>query len=338
MRQIVAGLPSMRQAVAGLGLLAVLALASCTGDPKPPPHPPVPPSASVATNTGPFQAGPVAPPASGALLGAWVRPTTLSQPDRLAAVGSFEATLGRPLDIVNTYRRFTESFPTRSDRGFAASGATLMLSWAIDDTRVITSGAQDAAIHDWAHRIRDFGSPILLRFRWEMDRPNLSAAMWSAPDYIAAWKHVREIFTTERVPNVSWVWCPTAEGFAGGYAPPFYPGDDQVDWTCVDVYAGNQLRPLGELLHPFLTWAAAHPKPIVIGEFGVARAWGAARAGWLADAAAVFRANPQIKAVTYFNSDPDGNGPKQQFQLSNDPNALAAFTSLARQPYFHHPH
>jgi hypothetical protein len=111
-----------------------------------------------------------------------------------------------------------------------------------------------------------------------------------------------------------------------------------VDWVCVDVYAGSKLRPLGDLLHPFLSWAATRTKPIIIGEFGVARGWGSsARSAWLHDAARLFRANPQIKAVSYFNSDPDGNGPKQQFSLTGDPPASDAFTHLARDPYFN-PH
>jgi hypothetical protein len=323
--------------VAGLAVLAAatLVLVTCRPTARPPAVAPGPSgSAGIATRTGPFRAGPVAPPPSGALLGAWVKPAVFTQPARVAAVTTLESALGRPLDFVNTYRRFDEPFPTRSDEEFASDGRPLMLSWAIDDTRAVTSGTRDAAIRSWAGRIRDFGHPVLLRFRWEMDRPNLQAAMWSPTDYIEAWKHAHELFTAERVTNVSWVWCPTVEGFAGGYAPAYYPGDDEVDWTCVDAYAGKALRPLGDLLRPFLTWAAVHPKPILIGEFGVAAVWGtAARAAWLADAARVFQRNPQIKAVSYFDSNPDGNGPEQQFELG-DPPVLSAFVDLARSPWF----
>ncbi|OLE21142.1 MAG: endoglucanase [Actinobacteria bacterium 13_1_20CM_3_71_11] len=329
--------------LAGLAVLGAVTLTvtTCAPPPQRPALAPSPPAGTppIATQTGPFDAGPVRPPAAGVLLGAWVKPSVFTQPARIDAVSAFESALGRRLDIVNTYRRFDEPFPTLSDKAFAQSGRILMLSWAIDDTRVITSGTQDPAVHAWARRIRDFGHPILLRFRWEMDRPNLQAAMWSPEDYIDAWKHVRDIFAAEHTTNVSWTWCPTVEGFAGGYAQAFYPGDEDVDWTCVDAYAGRQLRPFGELLRPFLTWAADHPKPIIIGEFGVSAAWGSAgRAKWLADAATVIEHNPQIKAVSYFNSNPDGNRPDQQFLLSDDPPALAAFSTIARSGYFNaHP-
>ena len=234
---------------------------------------------------------------------------------------------------MNTYRRFDQLVGTDSDDEFLSQGADLMISWATGDNRSITAGDHDPLIRRQARAIRAVHKPVLLRMRWEMDRPNLQATMWSPEDYVAAWKYVRAIFREEGADNVSWVWCPTAEGFVRGDAPAFYPGDDQVDWTCVDVYAGEVLEPIGQLMGPFLAFAAQHPKPILIGEFGVAKAWGsAARAAWLRDAQRTFKANPQIKGVVYFESDPEGNSAKQQFQLTGDKPAFKAFARLTRGP------
>ena len=321
----------MKRAAAVLAGLSVLT--ACGPQPAPPPT--LDAEIRPVATGGPFAAGPVRPPETGAYLGAWVKPERFSQPGRVAAVTGYEAALGRPLDIVNTYRRFDEEFRTESDRYFVKRGAVLMLSWASGDTRSITMGQHDDLIRARAREVREMRAPVLLRFRWEMDRPNLAATMWSAEDYVAAWRYVRRIFDAEGVRNASWVWCPTAEGFGGGYAPPFYPGDDAVDWICVDVYAGSELVPLARLLDPFLRWAAQRPKPIIIGEYGVARAWGTERrVAWLRDAARVFRTNSQIKAVSYFESDPDGNGPYQQFRLADDPGALAALRELAHDRHF----
>jgi Glycosyl hydrolase family 26 len=332
-----------------IALTALLVLTTCA---RPAWHPPPPKPTgtsdgtpgttgspeAIATSTGPFDAGPVRAPKAGAYLGAWVKPAQLTEPQRVAAVSMFERQLGRRLDIVNTYRRFDQDLLTESDLTFTERGSTMMISWAGGDTRAVTMGRYDDAIRAGALAVRDYGRPILLRYRWEMDRPGLAASMWSPADYIASWKHVRDVFRDAGATNVSWVWCPTDEGFVGGYAPPFYPGDDQVDWVCVDVYASSRLTPLGDLLRPFLRWSATHPrKPIMIGEFGVARVWGTEqRAAWLRDAALVFKANPQIRAVLYFDSNPEnGDGSsRQEFRMSDDPSVLAAFADLAREPYF----
>jgi Glycosyl hydrolase family 26 len=321
-------------------LVAVVAIVAVTGRPGGQPTARVGTPSGHASPAAPatpvYPAGPDLVPAHGALFGAWVQPSNgLTQGNRLAAVDGLEAQLGRKLDIVNTYRRFEEPFPTESDRAFAASGRTLLLSWVINDTQEVASGQDDAALRDWAGRMRDFDHPMLVRLRWEMDRPNLRASMHSGADYVAAWKHVRALFAAQGVRDVSWVWCPTIDGFAGGYAQDFYPGDAQVDWLCVDAYAATKLTAPADLFRPFFSWAQGHAKPILIGEFGVSLGWGGtARADWLAEAQRLFKDNTQVKAVCYFDSDPGGNGIYKQYHLSGDPQALAAFAAMGHDTYF----
>jgi len=320
--------------------LLALALAGCSSPKRPQPAPTASPDltrppVAIAVHPGPFQAGPFPPPKTGAYVGAWIKPAELTPLGRLQAVDGLERGLGRKLPIVTTYRRFDQLVGTASDQDFVAQGATLMVSWATGDNRAIVAGEHDRLIRRQARAIKRLHAPVLLRMRWEMDRPNLRSEMHSASDYIAAWKHVRAIFAREGADNVSWVFCPTAEGFQRGAAAAFYPGDDQVDWTCVDVYAGAEFKPIARLMDRFLRWAGRRPKPIIIGEFGVAKAWGsAARAAWLTDAERTFKANPQIKAVTYFESDPEGNGPRQQFQLTGDRAAFDAFAAMTKDEYF----
>ena len=104
-----------------------------------------------------------------------------------------------------------------------------------------------------------------------MDRPNLRAVVGTPAEFIAAWKHVRAIFAQQHVRNVAWVWCPTAKGFVpGGNAAAYYPGNDEVDWVCADAYPGfGPYRSFADTVQPFLSWASHHPKPVMIGEYGV---------------------------------------------------------------------
>jgi hypothetical protein len=320
---------------------AVVALAGCSGSPgtaapsgpagrQQSGHPAPAPTSTVNPRTAPV------PPAHGAYFGAWVKPLLYTQPERIAAVASLQRQIGRRFDIVHTYVRWLEPFPTSSDLAFMHQGSTLLLSWGGVDPRAIVAGTYDSWIRQRARAIKATGKRIFLEWLWEMDRPNLRAEVHSPADFIAAWKHIRAIFAAQHVGNVAWVWCPTARGFAAGDAAAFYPGDDQVDWVCADVYPGpGPYRSFADTAHAFLSWAARHPKPVMIGEYGVPQSYTAAqRAQWLRDAARTVRQDPQIKALVYFDGDPAGRLPVGRYALTNDLNVVSAFRAIGRQPYF----
>ena len=255
------------------------------------------------------------------------------------AVGEFERELGRPLDIVQRYRGWKSDFPGRDDTALLDAGARyLLLTWAGADTREVVSGKHDRLIRARARAIKATGKPIFLRWQRDMDKESLRDRVHSAADFVAAWKHLRRIFEQERVDNVAWVWCPTAGGFGSRNAPSFYPGDDQVDWICVDAQPGGQYeyRDLSETLKLFLEWAEDRPKPIMIAEFGVPRSYGTRRAEWLRKAAETLQ-DPQVKAVVYFNSDEqaqEARDERRRYAVTGDRQAVSALRELATLPYF----
>ena len=275
------------------------------------------------------------PPKKGAWVGAWVKPAVMSQSGRVAAVSTFEQKLGRQLDVVHVYHDWEEPFPTDSDREYARKGSVVLLSWAGTDTRVIQSGRYDDLIRKDAEALKSWDAQVLLEWRWEMDRPNLSSQIWSAQDYIAAWKRIRGIFAEVGVPNVGWVWCPLGVGFDTNRAQPFYPGDDQVDWVCADVYPGKNVKPFEVAAGSFLTWAKDHPKPIIIGEFGMKEERGEeSRQQWLREMRTFVKTQPQIKALVYFNADNRDADKSYNMDLLTSPGSLAAFREMATDPYF----
>lgn len=305
--------------------------------------------------TNPFQSGPQQPitgptaeptttlnprtapsiPAQGAYFGAWVKPSIHNQRTRIEAVDTLEQQIRRRLDIVHIYLKADALFPTTSDLNFLNRGSTLLVSWALNDTEAIKSGSYDQLIRQRAQEIKSVGKPVFLEWRWEMDRPNLRPEVHSAADFIAAWKHIRAIFVQERVDNVAWVWCPTSRGFASGDAAGFYPGDSEVDWICTDAYPGpGPYRSFADVVHPFLAWASHHPKPIMIGEYGVPLSYPPQeRARWLRDAAQTAQSDRQIKAMVYFDSNPTGHGLEHSFSLDSAA-AVEAFRSIADDRYF----
>jgi hypothetical protein len=271
------------------------------------------------------------PPAHGAFFGARVKGATYTDSADIAAVAHLQQDIGRRLAIVHVYHLWQDPFPSSSDLAFLRQGSTLLLSWSGTDTRAIAAGRYDSMIRQRALAVKALGRRIFLEWRWEMDRPGLQAQIHSPADYIAAWDHIRSIFAEEHVTNVGWVWCPTADGFATGKAPAYYPGNSAVDWVCADAYPGyGPYRSFANIVTPFLSWASHHRKPVMIGEYGAPSTYGPQqRAQWLLNAARTVRDNPQVKALVYF----DANA-KRSYSLGPGSPALEAFRRIAHFPYF----
>lgn len=328
--------------VGAMMLAAVLALPACSGDTKAAPK--------IQTTARPGVA-PV-PPAKGAYFGAWVDPDgarpspsaspspAAADPDRaqVAAVTEFERDMGRRLDIVAAYRSWKQRFPRDSDRELVSGGRHLLLTWSGTDTREIASGEHDAHIRQRARAIRELDKPVFLRWQPGMDAEKVRERIHSPQDFTAAWRRLREIFRQERADNVAWVWSPTAAGFRSGAATAYYPGDDQVDWIAADIYPGGTYayRDFSEAARFFMEWAREHPKPIMIPEFGVPRAYGKRRAEWLRKTATYLQ-DPQVKAVVYYHSDDDAEDAddrRHMYALTGDRPAASALREMATTPFF----
>ena len=330
-------------AVAAVGVAAVLAArgALTHHHPAPPPRP-RPAAAAAAPTPAPAvqfrDANLALVPKHGVYLGAYVQPETDTPSGFIGAVQSFQAQTGHPLRMVHVYSQWKKPFPATLDQYVVDNGKVLLLTWGgLPNTKAIIAGRDDAMIRARAEQIKQLHRPILLEFRHEMDRPNLQFTIHGPADYIAAWDHIRKIFTQVGATNASWVWCPTGYGFQLGRAQAFYPGNSEVDWVCADVYASSPSQSLKTAAAPFLSWARHTGKPVILGEFGVGGSAGQWPA-WLAAAAQLARSDRQIRAMAYF----DANGTNSQghpfsYALGDHPAALTAFSRLLGEQFFRPP-
>ena len=275
-------------------------------------------------------------PSSGAYLGAYVEPAVYTPAGEIAAVRSFQQAVGAPIALVHAYHPWGSPFPDSADRYFVRAGKVLLLTWGGNpDTRKIIAGRYDGEIRATAQAIKRLGRPILLEFRHEMDRPNVQWVVHGPKAYIAAWDHIRAIFAQVGALNVGWVWCPTGWGFKSGRAQPYYPGNNEVDWVCADVYSPATGQTLQEAATPFLSWARHTHKPVLIGEFGVSggtRAW----PRWLLAAGALAELDPQIRGMAYFDANgTDSQGRPFHYWLGNNGPALQAFGQMLGWQIFH---
>jgi hypothetical protein len=175
--------------------------------------------------------------------------------------------------------------------------------------RDIRDGAADAYIRSYARDVRDYGKPVLItpfvaEFNgawWWAVSPAMNPGL-TTDDFVEAWRRVVDIFRAVGASNVSWAWVvnsypqPTDEPVRA-----YYPGDDYVDWVGADIY---DVSPPSWLDGPY-GLAAAHHKPVFIGEFGIRHEFSVLtpqqQHAWLDAIFDYFESHPDVKAISYFN-------------------------------------
>jgi parallel beta-helix repeat protein len=282
---------------------------------------------------------PTLEPTSAAWLGAWVKGSSRALSSSQAATLQLEATIGRKLAIGHS------AVPWRQPLGDlpawqAAGGRIPLISFGRGaDTREVATGVHDAYLTSLARSIRAIDRPVLLRYAWQMDDTASRRWIRSGPDYVAAWRHVRQLFTAQGV-RASWVWAPRADAFAGvgGDVGQWYPGDDQVDWIAADGYNWNGCdghagwRPFADIFKAFYAWGTARNKQLMVSEAGTVEdaANPGRKAAWYLDAArSLSQSMPGIRAVVYF----DDRRPCD-WRHNTSVQSVQGFIGFARDPFF----
>lgn len=211
-------------------------------------------------------------------------------------------------------------------------GTAPMVSWKIDFTGgKVTSGKMDAYLRAQADEVRTYGGPVFLRPDWEMNGNWMP--LWSLPavtpaQYVAAWRHVVNVFRHEGVRNVAFVWSPNTARYWQYPESAWYPGDQYVSWFGVDGYprvsAGSSIVTGPDGLNAVAQLARAHGKPLMLAE------WAATLPdpddGWAFDL--VFnwaKAYPDtVKGLVYFDYGASDN----DHLLSHHPAGAAEFRYL----------
>ena len=277
-------------------------------------------------------------PASGMLVGAYNKHGEGSGMEReRAATQELESQLGRTLDIGHHFYAWDAEFPTMREQYDLREHRIPLISWNGTYTPTIASGAQDGIIAARADAVRRLGQQVFLRWFWEMDGNKKADWAVSPQSYVAAWRHIVDVFRAHGATNAVWVWCPNASGFADRGAASYYPGDDYVDWICADGYnfapnkPGSRWRTFTEIFSDFYAWGRNHNKPMMLAEWGALERGPDEKARWLHDARAVLRSRfPNIAAVVYFNADStDDDGVFYDWRVDSSPSALEAFRVLA---------
>jgi hypothetical protein len=280
-------------------------------------------------------------PASGAMVGAYVDLNGDGSATQ-AEMSTRESQIGRTFAIDVHFYSWTNSFPGSSESTDVANGRVPLITWEPWNLTLdqIANGSQDSVIISHAQSIKAFGKPIFLRFMHEM---NGNWYPWdgshnsdSPAKYIAAWRHVHDVFAAQGVKNVAWVWCPNASDVPNqswNHWTNYYPGDNYVDWVGIDGYnwgtnaSWSSWQSFAKIMSPIYQNYAA-TKPIIIPEFASTEN-GGSKAQWITDAAAALQSTfPSIEAVCWFDK-----RSSNLWYLDSSSSSLSSFKTAANTSY-----
>ncbi len=277
----------------------------------------------------------------------------------MGAVSKFEGLVGKPVSLIQFFQPFADcsggackpySFPLTPMESIRAHGSIPVLSWSsaalptsVDQPEFqladVIEGHFDSYLTQFAEAAKAWGHPFFLRFDWEM---NENWMQWSEGvngnkpgEFVAAWRHVHDIFTAVGATNATWVWCPYVDpNSSARELASFYPGDEYVDWTALDGYnwGTNPSAPRGwrtfdqvfSSTYGAVTETIAPSKPMMIGEMGSSED-GGSKAEWITEALEAIPAEyPRIRAMLWFDANADG----MDWPIET---SAAATTSFARR-------
>jgi hypothetical protein len=284
-----------------------------------------------------------APPGAGtpsaAMLGAWVAGGTPAASSQQAATEQLEAAIGRKLAIGHSFVRWGHGLGSLP-AWHVAAGRTPLLSFGKGvSARAVAAGRYDAYLTSLARSVGALGRPVLLRYAWAMDSQVRRDPVRSGPAYVAAWRHVHDLFAAQGVGG-SWVWAPDADAFAGarGGVDRYWPGDDYVDWVGADGFnpgtcdGRSGWRDFGAIFQAFYAWGTAKGKPLMVSETGTVEdpADPGRKRAWFEDAASTLaRSMLQVRALVYFDQ-----GGRCDWRPDTSTQSLRGFIRLARDPFF----
>jgi hypothetical protein len=293
--------------------------------------------------------------------------TGVQAPWDMHAVTEFEQIAGKQVSLVNFFSPFANcpasggacsfyKFPTGPMESIRAYGAIPVFSWSsqsIPSSKEepnfqlsdVIAGTYDSYIREFAEAAKAWDHPFFMRFDWEM---NGSWFPWSEGvngnqpgEFVAAWRHVHDIFAAVGADNVTWVWCPNVDpdNLFLDLASQ-YPGDEYVDWTGLDGYnwglnpaKPDRWRNFNELYsatYQRIVDTIAPDKPMLIGEMGSTEQ-GGSKAQWIEEAlTAIPTYYSQIRGMLWFDTYDDG----MDWPIETSTSSANAFATAIQSPAY----
>jgi Concanavalin A-like lectin/glucanases superfamily/Glycosyl hydrolase family 26 len=290
--------------------------------------------------------------------GSWTQNAVGEAPFDMGVQEEFESHVGRKAATINWSTPFEASFcggtgackfQTEEFENTRTHGSIPFFSWGPNflswkgtkrppDDQEIAEGAEDSYIKEWAKAAKAWGHPFFLRFAWEMNggwfrwgvgtfEENGETFTNTAANYVAMWKHVHQIFKEVGATNATWVWCPNIDpGGTLASMSALYPGNEYVDWTCLDGYNWDEpwtsFNSLFSSSYSSITGTIATSKPMIIGETASTETGGSKKEWIEAMFSSLAGGYPKVHGLQWFDVINEGPG---DWPIESSAGATSAF-------------
>jgi len=209
------------------------------------------------------------------------------------------------------------------------------------DFSALADGRFDSYIKEFAKQIKDIKETVFLRFAHE---PNGNWYPWSGEKigrhtYLAAYRHVHNVFKRLKVANTRWVFTINWEDVPKKNKSflNFYPGDNYVDYIGIDGYNWGKTQSWSDwqsfkvLFRDQVRLARRKwpTKPIMIAEFASAEK-GGDKAAWIKELPDYFRTSIRdVDAIVWFD-----HKKETDWRINSSDKSLAAYKAIMKDPIF----
>jgi len=202
-------------------------------------------------------------------------------PHSYAPIEAFTATTHVHTNIALYYSGWNEPFQMSFAMQAVAHDAVplVQIEPGITKLTAIAVGDYDAYLESYANAVASFGARtgrgVIIGFAHEPNGPwyrwgsgHVTPATW-----IAAWRHIVDIFRRQGADNVTWLWTVNIIAKQRGVPSParWWPGSSYVTWVGIDGYYYKQSWTFASLFGPTIKAVRALTlDPILISETGAA--------------------------------------------------------------------
>mgnify|MGYP002135468403 CR=1 FL=1 len=274
--------------------------------------------------------------------------------DGLSQIPKLSSAVNHTPTLVGWYQDFSEPLNSSAIAKYIKTGQTPIITWEpqkvgdrIPDNyplRDIADGKFDSYLIRSAIQAKSVGGQFVMRFAHEMNGywypwgqpkpndPRSYATRTNTPDdYIAAYRHIHDVFGIQGVKNVYWMWSPNLIDATPNIAlSSLYPGDEYVDVVGLSGYLHGTDQSYSNKYVPTLNELdeVAPTKPIIIAEGAVDH--NANRLKLVTDLLTKVSHTPRVKGFLWLNK----KSVAYDYTVGSDPDVLDVIRRALTKPPF----